>query len=113
MSAARAASRNKPVIAVKAGRVPARAKAAASHTGALAGSDEVYDAALRRAGMLRVDTTQDLFDAAETLARAKPLYGDRLAILTNGGGAGRHGHRRAGAQRRNACRRFQARRSSD
>lgn len=88
MSAARAASRNKPVIAVKAGRVPAAAKAAASHTGALAGSDEVYDAALRRAGMLRVDTTQELFDAAETLARAKPLYGDRLAILTNGGGPG-------------------------
>ena len=88
MSAARAAARNKPVIAVKAGRVPAAAKAAASHTGALAGSDEVYDAALRRAGILRVDTTQELFDAAETLARAKPLFGDRLAILTNGGGPG-------------------------
>lgn len=88
MSAARAASRNKPVIAVKAGRVPAGAEAAASHTGALAGSDEVYDSALRRAGMLRVDTTQALFDAAETLARAKPLYGNRLAILTNGGGPG-------------------------
>ena len=88
MSAARAAGRNKPVIAVKAGRVPAAAKAAASHTGALAGSDEVYDAALRRAGMLRVYTTEELFDAAETLARAKPLYGNRLAILTNGGGPG-------------------------
>lgn len=88
MSAARAAARNKPVIAVKAGRVPAAAKAAASHTGALAGSDEVYDAALRRAGILRVDTTRELFDAAETLARAKPLFGDRLAILTNGGGPG-------------------------
>ena len=57
MSAARAAARNKPIIVVKAGRAPEGAKAAASHTGALAGSDDVYDAALRRAGMLRVDTT--------------------------------------------------------
>jgi acetyltransferase len=88
MSATRAASRNKPVIAVKAGRVPAAAQAAASHTGALAGVDDVYDAALCRAGVLRVHTTQELFDAAETLARAKPLAGNRLAILTNGGGPG-------------------------
>ncbi len=88
MSAARAAARNKPVIAVKAGRVPEGAKAATSHTGALAGSDDVYDAALARAGILRVATTLELFDAAETLARAKPLQGDRLAILTNGGGPG-------------------------
>ncbi|MES2562562.1 MAG: acetate--CoA ligase family protein, partial [Pseudomonadota bacterium] len=88
MSATRAASRNKPVIAVKAGRVPAAAQAAASHTGALAGVDDVYDAALCRAGALRVHTTLELFDAAETLARAKPLLGDRLAILTNGGGPG-------------------------
>lgn len=88
MSAARAAARNKPVIVVKAGRVPEGAKAAASHTGALAGSDDVYDAAIRRAGMLRVFSTEDLFDAVETLARARPLTGDRLAILTNGGGPG-------------------------
>ncbi|MGX6564808.1 bifunctional acetate--CoA ligase family protein/GNAT family N-acetyltransferase [Cupriavidus necator] len=88
MSAARAAARNKPVIVVKAGRVPEGAKAAASHTGALAGADDVYDAAIRRAGMLRVNTTDQLFDAVETLARAKPLSGDRLAIMTNGGGAG-------------------------
>ncbi|HSF47351.1 MAG TPA: CoA-binding protein, partial [Burkholderiales bacterium] len=88
MSAARAAARNKPVIAVKAGRAAEGAKAAASHTGALAGADDVYDAAIRRAGMLRVATTLDLFDAAETLAHAKPLYGERLAILTNGGGPG-------------------------
>ena len=88
MSAARAASRNKPVLVVKAGRAPAGARAAASHTGALAGSDAVFDAALARAGMLRVDTLEDLFDAAETLARARPLAGERLALLTNGGGAG-------------------------
>ncbi|MGV3743150.1 MAG: GNAT family N-acetyltransferase, partial [Burkholderiaceae bacterium] len=88
MSAARAAARSKPTIVIKAGRVPEGAKAAASHTGALAGSDDVYDAAFRRAGMLRVLTTEDLFDAVETLARARPLSGERLAILTNGGGPG-------------------------
>ncbi len=88
MSAARAAARHKPVLIVKSGRAPEGARAAASHTGALAGSDAVFDAAIRRAGMLRVDTMADLFDAAETLARAKPLRGERLAIVTNGGGAG-------------------------
>ncbi len=88
MSAARAAARNKPVLAIKAGRVPEGAKAAASHTGALAGADDVYDAAIRRAGMLRVETIEDLFDAVETLGRARPSKGDRLAILTNGGGPG-------------------------
>lgn len=88
MSAARAAARNKPVLVVKAGRVAEGAKAAASHTGALAGSDAVYDAAIRRAGMLRVFSTEDLFDAVETLAHARPLIGDRLAIMTNGGGPG-------------------------
>ena len=88
MSAARAAARSKPVIAVKAGRVPEGAKAATSHTGALAGSDDVYDAALVRAGILRVSTTTELFEAAETLAHLKPLHGTRLAILTNGGGPG-------------------------
>ncbi len=88
MSAARAAARNKPVIVVKSGRAPAGARAAASHTGALAGSDLVFDAAVRRAGMLRVDTLEALFDAAETLARARPAAGERLVVLTNGGGAG-------------------------
>ncbi|WP_353148867.1 bifunctional acetate--CoA ligase family protein/GNAT family N-acetyltransferase [Pollutimonas bauzanensis] len=88
MSAARAAARNKPVIVVKAGRSAAGAIAAASHTGAMAGSDIVFDAAIRRAGMLRVDTTQDLFSAIETLSRGKPLHGDKLIILTNGGGPG-------------------------
>jgi acetyltransferase len=88
MSAARAAARNKPVIAVKTGRVAEGARAAASHTGALAGVDAVYDAALARAGILRVSTTGELFDAAETLSHAKALAGSRLAIVTNGGGPG-------------------------
>jgi len=88
MTAARAAARNKPVLAVKAGRVPEGARAAPSHTGALAGADDVYDAALRRAGIVRVLDIDELFDAVETLALARPLTGDRLAILTNGGGPG-------------------------
>ncbi len=88
MSAARAASRMKPVIVVKAGRHPEGAQAAASHTGALAGSDAVYDAAFRRAGMLRVTSLQELFDAAETLAMGCRPDGERLAIVTNGGGIG-------------------------
>ena len=88
MSAARAAARNKPVIVIKAGRFSEGAKAAASHTGALAGADDVYDAAFRRAGMLRVYDIDELFGAVETLARARPMSGERLAILTNGGGIG-------------------------
>jgi acetyltransferase len=88
MSAARAAARNNFVIAVKAGRAPEGARAALSHTGALAGSDDVFDAAIRRAGMLRVATIAELFDAVETLARATAFRGDRLAIMTNGGGPG-------------------------
>jgi acetyltransferase len=88
MSASRAAGRNKPVLVVKSGRAAEGARAAASHTGALAGSDEVYDAAIRRAGMLRVLTTEGLFDAVETLARAHSLGSEELIILTNGGGPG-------------------------
>lgn len=88
MSAARAAARNKPVIVVKAGRSQQGQRAAASHTGALAGSDLVYDAAIARAGMLRVDTLQQLFLAAEVLARFRTNTADALTILTNGGGAG-------------------------
>lgn len=88
MSAARAAARNKPVIVVKAGRSQQGQRAAASHTGALAGSDLVYDAAIARAGMLRVDTLQQLFLAAEVLARFRGNTADALTILTNGGGAG-------------------------
>jgi acetyltransferase len=88
MSAARAAARNKPVIVVKAGRSAAGQQAAASHTGALAGSDAVFDAAIARAGMLRVNTLQDLFLAAETLSRFNGNRADQLIVLTNGGGAG-------------------------
>lgn len=88
MSAARAAARLKPVIVIKAGRHAEAAKAAASHTGALAGSDAVYDAAFRRAGMLRVHDIDELFDAVATLANPPKGSGDRLAILTNGGGLG-------------------------
>jgi acetyltransferase len=88
MSAARAAARNKPVIVVKAGRSAAGQAAAASHTGALAGSDAVFDAAIARAGMLRVLTLDDLFLAAETLARFRDGPSERLVVLTNGGGAG-------------------------
>ncbi len=88
MSALRAAARSKRVIVIKGGRHAESAKAAASHTGALAGSDAVYDAAFRRAGALRVYTLEELFDAAETLSARRALAGDRLAILTNGGGLG-------------------------
>ena len=88
MSAARRAARSKPVIIVKSGRNSAAAKAAFSHTGALAGSDAAYDAAFRRAGVLRVADLEELFEAAEILRIAPRLDGDRLAILTNGGGAG-------------------------
>ena len=94
MSAARAAARTRPVIVVKSGRHQAAAKAAASHTGALAGSDAVYDAAFRRAGLLRVAGLEQLFSAAETLAHTRPTQGagptqgDRTVIVTNGGGFG-------------------------
>ncbi|MFZ5548684.1 MAG: GNAT family N-acetyltransferase [Pseudomonadota bacterium] len=88
MSAARAAARVKPVIVVKAGRSSGGIRAAASHTGALAASDSVFDAAIRRAGMLRVDTLADLFTAAQTLARFAGNRSERLTVITNGGGAG-------------------------
>ena len=86
MSAARVTARTKPVIVVKSGRTAASARAAQSHSGALAGSDAVYDAAFRRAGILRVDTLRELFDAAEILSRWRTYSGPRLAIVTNGGG---------------------------
>ena len=88
MSAARAAARVKPVIVIKAGRSSSAAQAAATHTGALTGADDVYSAAFRRAGVLRVNDIGELFAAAETLGRIAPFRGDRLAILTNGGGLG-------------------------
>jgi acetyltransferase len=88
MSAARAAARVKPVIVIKSGRMAQGAQAAATHTGALAGADAVYDAAFRRAGVLRVADLRELFDCAETLGRIGSPAGKRLAILTNGGGIG-------------------------
>ena len=88
MSAARAAARIKPVVVVKSGRHAEGARAVASHTGALAGSDAVCQAAFDRAGILRVFTLAELFDAVEILALARPPHGDRLAIVTNGGGIG-------------------------
>jgi acetyltransferase len=88
MSAARAAARVKPVVVIKSGRHRQGAMAATTHTGALAGSDAVYDAAFRRAGLLRVLDLDQLFAAAESLGRQKPFPGKRLAILTNGGGVG-------------------------
>lgn len=88
ISAARAAARLKPVIAVKAGRTAEGAAAARSHTGAMAGSAEVYEAVLERCGVVLVDSLTGLLDAAEVTARLKPPAGNRVAIVTNGGGAG-------------------------
>jgi acetyltransferase len=88
MSAARAFSRTKPIVAYKGGRFEESAQAAASHTGALAGVDAVYDAAFRRAGIERINEVSDMFDCAELLARQRPPRGDRLAVVTNAGGPG-------------------------
>ncbi len=88
MSAARRAARVKPVIVIKSGRHASAARAAASHTGRLAGRDDAYEAAFRRAGLLRVTALSELFEAAEMLARQARIAGERLVILTNGGGAG-------------------------
>lgn len=88
MSAARAAARVKPVIALKPGRHEAAAKAALTHTGALAGSDNVVEAAFRRAGVIRVRSIEELFYAAEITSRFESLPRARVAIVTNGGGAG-------------------------
>ena len=88
MSAARAFAKNKPIIAYKAGRFAESSQAAASHTGAMAGVDAVYEAAFARAGIVRVFEVDDLFDCAELLARHKMPAGPRLAIVTNAGGPG-------------------------
>jgi acetyltransferase len=88
MSAARAAARLKPVVVVKSGRMAQGARAAATHTGALAGSDAVYDAAFRRAGLVRVFDLRELFDCAELLGQSRAPAGKNLTILTNGGGLG-------------------------
>ena len=88
MSAARSAARAKPVVVIKSGRNKESARAAATHTGALAGSDAAVSAAFRRAGLVRVDELEELFAAAETLTSVKPVDGNELLIVTNGGGAG-------------------------
>ncbi|HHP7232084.1 MAG TPA: bifunctional acetate--CoA ligase family protein/GNAT family N-acetyltransferase [Xenococcaceae cyanobacterium] len=88
LSAAREVALSKPIIVIKGGRTGAAAKAAASHTGTLAGSDEVLDAAFRRCGVLRVDTIEDLFNMTELLAKQPRPKGKRLTILTNAGGPG-------------------------
>jgi acetyltransferase len=88
MSAARAFARNKPIIAYKAGRFAESAAAAASHTGAMAGEDSVYDAAFERAGIERVFEIDDMFECAGLLARHRIPRGGRLAIVTNAGGPG-------------------------
>jgi len=88
MSAARAFARVKPIVAFKAGRFVESAAAAASHTGAMAGVDAVYEAAFHRAGIERIFRIEDMFDCAELLAKQQPPKGDRLAIITNAGGPG-------------------------
>ena len=88
MSAARSVSRVKPIIVVKSGRSEAAAKAAASHTGALAGQDDAYNAAFRRAGIIRVDTISQLFSCAQALGKMQRPTGGKLAIITNAGGPG-------------------------
>ncbi len=88
MSALRAAARSKPIFVIKVGRHAAGSKAVMSHTGALVGSDDVFDAALRRAGVVRVLSIGGLFSAAKSLASRHQFSGNRLAIVTNGGGPG-------------------------
>jgi acetyltransferase len=88
MSAARSISRTKPIIVLKAGRSAAGASAAASHTGAMAGEDAVYNAAFKRAGIVRVRNLEDFFDCAEFLAKQPRPTGRRLVIITNAGGPG-------------------------
>jgi acetyltransferase len=88
LSAAREVALTKPIIIIKPGRTEEAAKAAASHTGSMTGSDEVLAAAFRRSGVLRVQTIDDLFNMAEVLARQPRPKGPRLAIVTNAGGPG-------------------------
>jgi acetyltransferase len=88
MTAARAFARTKPIIAYKAGRFPESARAAASHTGAMASSDSVYDAAFQRAGLARVFDLGDIFDCAELIGRNNNPRGPNLGIVTNAGGPG-------------------------
>ena len=86
LSVASRVTHDKPIIVIRPGRTPEAAKAAASHTGALVGSDAVFDAACERAGVLRVNTVSELFDLAEALSGRKKLSGPRMAVVTNAGG---------------------------
>src|SRR5579859_7135327 len=88
LSAARQVAVRKPIIVIKAGRSEAASRAASSHTGALTGSDEVFDAALRRCGVLRVQSISDVFYMAKVLGKQPRPRGPRLTILTNAGGPG-------------------------
>ncbi|MBN3035915.1 MAG: bifunctional acetate--CoA ligase family protein/GNAT family N-acetyltransferase, partial [Bacteroidales bacterium] len=88
MSAARAFARKKPIIVYKAGRFPESAKAAASHTGAMASEDSVYDALFRRAGIARVSDIGEIFDFTDLIGRKRIPRGSNLAIITNAGGPG-------------------------
>ncbi len=88
MSAGRAAARTKPVLVVKAGRHAESVRVMASHEGPAIAPDATFDAAFRRAGMLRVLSLEELFDAVETLAMAQPPNGPNLAVVSNGGGVG-------------------------
>jgi acetyltransferase len=88
MSGLRVAARMKPVIIVKAGRYAEGSRAAVSHTGSMVGADDVFDAALRRAGVVRVLTIDELFSAAKLLSSGVRVSGDRLAVVTNAGGPG-------------------------
>jgi acetyltransferase len=88
LSAAREVALTKPIIVIKPGRTEAAAKAAASHTGSLTGSDEVLQAAFQRVGVLRVESISELFDMAEVLAKQPRPKGPRLTIVTNAGGPG-------------------------
>ena len=93
MAAARAAARNKPVVAIKAGRAPHRRQAGGAEPSflgmaSLIGSDDVFDAVLRRAGILRVEHLDELFGAVETVVRSRPMTGSRLVAISNGGGGG-------------------------
>lgn len=88
LDAARETTPNKPIVAIKIGRSAAGARAAASHTGSLAGSEKIFDAALGQAGVIRVDSPSELLDVAEAFSRCKAARGKRIAILTDGGGHG-------------------------
>ena len=88
MSAAREAALSKPIIVIKPGRSQQAAQAAASHTGSLAGSDDVLDSAFRRVGVLRVDRISDIFYMAEVLSKQPRAQGPNLTIVTNAGGPG-------------------------